>query len=68
MASKTSPAQKLRYAAYSSGQNWKKNRIARLERHLKKHPEDKPVIAALANVKAATQPRRAGTIKARKTD
>lgn len=37
---KTSEHQKALYKIYKTSQTWLKNRIARIERHLKKHPED----------------------------
>lgn len=57
---KTSQAQKLRHGAYKSSATWKTNRIAKLESHLKTHPDDAIAIAALTATKNATAPRRAG--------
>lgn len=48
MAKKTKNPQ---YAVYQSKGNYAANKKAKIERHLKKHPEDKQSVQALSNVK-----------------
>lgn len=63
MAKKTtSPSAKAQYARYAKEEHWKKNRIIKLERHLKSNPDDMIAIDALAKVKNMTEPRRANTV------
>ena len=57
---KTSATQKACSTRYKNDQRWKTNRIAKLEKHLEKHPDDAIAKAAIAATKSATEPRRTG--------
>ena len=57
---KTSASQKACSTRYKNDQRWKTNRIAKLEKHLEKHPDDAIAKAAIAATKSATAPRRTG--------
>ncbi|MBG24080.1 MAG: hypothetical protein CMF22_11595 [Idiomarinaceae bacterium] len=54
---KQGQSQSAQYATYKNSGRYAKNRIAKLERHLKKHPEDGAAAKALANAKGSS-PRR----------
>jgi len=54
-----SVSRKNQYAAYKTNGSYKKNRVAKLERHLKKYPDDAQAAAALKNV--SETPRRTGS-------
>lgn len=60
MSKKTSAHNKGLFQSYSKDQTWKTNRLAKLEKHLVKHPEDDIAKAALKATDRATAPRRAG--------
>jgi len=44
----TSASQKAQYQSYKAEQRWKKNRILKLQRHVKRYPQDQQAKAALA--------------------
>lgn len=53
MASKSSSTgQKEHYKRYKAENRWEKNKVARLERHMKKFPEDKQAADALKKPKS----------------
>lgn len=49
---KRTPGEDRRYKAYKAGGQFSKNKRAKIERHLKKHPEDKQSQEALKNIPA----------------
>jgi hypothetical protein len=60
MSKKTSVSQKACHSRYNNDVRWKTNRIAKLEKHLEKHPEDVIAKAAIKATQTATSPRRSG--------
>lgn len=56
---KTSAHAKLMYGSYKTSQTWKKNRLAKLKRHLELHPGDEIAMAAIKKTETAAAPRRA---------
>lgn len=54
---KTSASDKARHAVYKSGNIFAKNKVAKLERHLKQFPNDEIAIAALKKAPTATSSR-----------
>lgn len=53
----TSASQKARYASYKAGNVFAKNKVAKLERHLKQFPNDEIAQAALKAAPTATSSR-----------
>lgn len=50
MSNKTSAGQSNRYSVYKTGNRWKTNRQKKIQRHLKKFPDDGCALKALDNI------------------